>query len=58
MNPYYERFFIDVLHVQRDQILAAPKVETALVLIHVKYPVIAGVEGETERSCGASVHEF
>lgn len=58
MNPYYKRLFIDVLHVQRDQILAAAKIETTLVLIHMKDPVIAGVEGETERSYGASVHKF
>lgn len=44
-SPYYERLLIDVLHVQGDEVLAAAQIKTALILVHVEDPVIAGVEG-------------
>lgn len=40
-----ERLLVNVLHVQGDEVLAAAQVKTALILVHVEDPVIAGVEG-------------
>lgn len=42
---YNERLLVNVLHVQGNEVLAAAQVKTALILVHVEDPVIAGVEG-------------
>lgn len=55
---YNKRFLVDVLHVQRHEVLAATQVKTSLILVHVENSIVTGVEGEAERSYCPSVHQL
>lgn len=55
---HYERLFVDVVHVQRHQVLPAAQVQAALVLVHQEDAVVAGVEGEAEGPRCPRVHQF
>lgn len=53
-GPYYEWLLVDVMEVQREDVVFAADIHTVMVLIHSQYAVVGGVEQEGEMVSGAS----
>lgn len=46
--PYYERLLVDVVQIQRKDVVLAAHVHAIVVLVHAEDPVVGGVEQEGE----------
>lgn len=50
---YYERLLVDVVQIQREDVIFASHIHAVVVLIHAKDPIVGGVEQEGEVVSGA-----
>lgn len=50
---YYERLLVDVVQVQREDVIFAAHVHAIVVLIHAKDPVVGRVQQKGEVMSGA-----
>lgn len=46
--PYYERLLVDVVEIQREDVIFAAHVHAIVVLVHAEDPIVGGVEQEGE----------
>lgn len=46
--PYYERLLVDVVQIQRKDVVLAAHVHAIVVLVHAEDPIVGGVEQEGE----------
>lgn len=50
---YYERLLVDVVQIQREDVIFAAHIHAVVVLVHAKDPIVGGVQQKGEVVSGA-----